>query len=79
MYIQRQRAILLEVCKLQLNIGPTYLQTLFQRVVHSYDMRINRKLLPPKCYTSTYGLKSFRYEGAKVWNEVCDILKDCKQ
>ncbi len=78
MYIQRQRAILLEVCKLQLNIGPTCLQTLFQRVAHSYDMRINGKLLQPKCYTSTYAIKSFRYGGAKVWNEVCDILKDCK-
>ena len=20
--------------------------------------------------------KSFRYEGAKVWNEACDLLKD---
>ncbi len=50
MCIQRQRAILLEVCKLQLNVGPTYRQTLFQRVAHSYDMRTNGKLLQPKCY-----------------------------
>ena len=39
---------LLKLCKLQVNIGPTYLQTLFQRVVHSYDMRINGKELQPK-------------------------------
>ena len=77
MYIQRQRAILLETCELQGNIDPTYLQTLFQRVTHSYDMRLNGKLLQPKCHTTTCGLKLFRYEGAKVWNEVCDLLKDC--
>ncbi len=23
-------------------------------------------------------LKSFRYKGAKVWNEVCDLSKDCR-
>ncbi len=78
MYIQRQRAILLEVFKLQLNISPAYLQTLFLRVAHSYDMDIKGKVLQPKCYTTIYGLKSFRYEGAKIWNEVGDILKDCK-
>ncbi len=37
MYIQRQMAIL-DVCKLQFNIGPTYLQTLLQRVTNCYDM-----------------------------------------
>ncbi len=58
MYVERQRIILLEVCILQRNIGPTYLQTLFQRVTHGYDMRVNRKLLQPKCCTTTYGLKS---------------------
>ncbi len=81
MYIQRQRAILLEVCKLQLNIGPTYQQTSgwFERVVHSYDIRINGKVLQPsKCYVTTYGLKSFRYEGAKIRNEVCDTSNDFK-
>ena len=73
MYIQHQRAILLGVCNLEL-IGPTYLQTLFQRVIHNYDMRQNGKLLQLKCYTTRYGFKAFRYEGAKVWNESCDLL-----
>ncbi len=41
-------------------------------------MRRNGKLLQPKCYTTTCGLNLFRYEGAKVWNEVCDLLKDCR-
>ena len=41
-------------------------------------MRQNGKLSQSECYTTTYGLKSFRYEGAKVWNEACDLLKDFK-
>ncbi len=41
-------------------------------------MRLNTKLFQPKCYITTYGLKSFRYEGSQVWNEVCDLLKYCR-
>ncbi len=44
LYIQREMAIFLEVKKLPRNIEPTYLQTLFQCVTQSYDMRLNGKL-----------------------------------
>ncbi len=78
MYIQRQRANLLEVCKLQRNIGPTYLQTTkFRRITHSNDMRLNGNILEPKCYRRYMWLTTVRYEGVKVWNEVRDLLKYC--
>ena len=35
---------------------------------------LNGRPLPPKCYTATYGLKSFRYEWVTLWSEVCDLL-----
>ena len=78
-YIQRQGAILLEVCKLQLIIGPTYLQTLFQRVAHSYNMRINGQQLQPKCYTSTYGLNRSDMKGQKYGMKYVTLQKIVKK
>ncbi len=67
MYIQHQRAIsfLRYANLLQCNIGPTYIQTMFQRVTHSYAVRLNRKLIQPKCYKRASKCVKC-YEGAKV-------------
>ncbi len=81
MYIQRQRAILLEVCKLQLNIGPTYPQTLFQSVTHSYDMRQNGKLTCSRAFVfsdsakdqSTISAVYLPYRYNKLYFDICDV------
>ncbi len=38
-------------------------------------MCLNGKLLQPKCNTATHVLISFRHEGAKLRNKICDLLK----
>ncbi len=38
--------------------------------------RNDRRLVQPKCRTETYGINSFRYQGAKVWNALDQKLKN---
>ena len=38
------------------------------------QMCLNGNLVQSKCYITTYGLISFKYEGTKMWNKVCAPL-----
>ena len=84
--VSRLKKILLEVFKTLQNKNPDYLNSLFVLNETPYDMRNNMSLTQPKRKTSTYGLRSFSYIGAKLWNDLdCSLenfhdmtLKDFK-
>ena len=47
---------------------PEYLKSIFVKKVVSYNLRNERILTMPKVKTTTHGIKSFHYFGAKIWN-----------
>ena len=74
LYIGRLRTIALEVYKLLNGHSPEYISDLIKLKNNSYDLCNSQSVVQPKCKTVTYGLKSFSYKGAKVWNTLpCNI------
>ncbi len=67
MYVQRLRAILIEVYKAYFNIGLNYMCDIFKKLNHVYSTR-NNMPIQPKCLGFNKGIDSFRYERARLWN-----------
>ena len=55
-------------------MNPQYLNDLFTRSPMVYNLRDSQRLIQPEFNTFTYGFRSFRYYGAKIWNSIpCNI------
>ena len=77
MVVQRQRLLLTEVFKILNKFVPKYNHDMFVRSDNSYLMRNKMALVQPVCKSVKYGLNSFRYQGAKLWNTIhCDVKCD---
>ena len=70
MYVSRMKSIGFEVFKCLRNCSPSYITDMFRISATPYATRDGTKLIQPKVYTTRNGLKSFRYQGAKIWNEL---------
>ena len=57
-----------ELFKILEGMAPDYLSELFVKADNHYDTRDKCKLIQPLKRTTTYGLRSFQYYGAHVWN-----------
>ena len=78
LYVERLKKLAVFVFKSKNKIGPASVHDLFTSKDVSYDLRDNSKLLQPKCNTSTFGLNSIKYSGAKLWNQDLPIeFKEC--
>ncbi len=55
---------------------PIYIRDLFGEKDKIYNLRSAVSLKQPKCNTVTYGLNSFRYKGAKIWNDLPNKIKN---
>ena len=64
-----------EIFKINNGIGPTYLKELCVAKNISHGMRNTLRLTQPKCNTTKYGLLSFRYQGANMWNRLPNDMK----
>ncbi len=49
---------------------------LFEEKDKIYNLRSTVSLKQPKCNIVTYGLNSFRYKGAKIWNDLRNKIKN---
>ena len=58
------------------NCSPSYITDMFLISAKPYDTRGGTKLMQPKVNTTRNGLKSFRYQGAKIWNELPTSIKN---
>ena len=67
----------IEVYKCINNLSPDYLCDLFEIKVNKYDMRDNRRIIQNRFKSINYGYNSFKYYGAKVWNELPSDVKSC--
>ena len=74
MLTRRIRVILLEVFKSIYMLNSDCLNDMFKIKDGNYSFRNTRKLLQPKKKTTTFGLRSIAYLGAKLWNDnVCNF------
>ena len=74
MLTRRIRVILLEVFKSINMLNSDCLNDMFKIKDGNYSFRNTRKLLQPKKKTTTFGLRSIAYLGAKLWNDnVCNF------
>ena len=69
------RCIALEIYKILDDKSPSYLKDIFNVKNIPYDLRDSNKLIQPLVKTVTYGIKSLRYFGAKLWNGLPTELK----
>ena len=61
------------------NNYPSYMKDMFTLRSVRYNLRGNYILSLPKPKTTTYGLHSFSYLSAKMWNSLSDDLRTCDQ
>ena len=76
MYVSRMKSIDFEVFKSLHNCSPSYITDMFRISATPYDTRDGTKLIQPKVNTTRNGFKSFRYQGAKIWNELPTSIKN---
>jgi len=57
---------------------PNYMRDMFTLHAVNYNLRGNYILSLPKPRTKAYGLNSFRYHSAKLWNALPEALRTCK-
>ena len=64
-----------EVYKIINKIGPTYNHSMFIQPKINYNHRKALPLLQTKWKTKRYGFYSFKYQGAKLWNNLSNNYK----
>jgi hypothetical protein len=50
--------------------SPSYLHDLINIKLQNYNFRSQETVVLPRVRTTRYGLKSFRYNAAQIWNEL---------
>ena len=73
--LNRLRVICTEVYKILNGIAPSYIQSLFVMNQPRYSSRRPLNLHLPRVNQTKYGLNSFRYEVAKLWNSLPEDIK----
>ena len=58
--------------------GPSFMWTFFERKHTKYELRTTNLLQIPERKTNTYGVNSFVFKGALLWNTLPDTIKKCK-
>ena len=74
--INRLRLMALTVFKSIKSLNPPCLNDIFSKKSVPYRMRDSCIIEQPKRRTTTFGLRSFSFAGAKVWNELPTYLKE---
>ena len=75
-FLCRLRFILLEVFKCLKKINPKCMNNLFEVKQHDHCLRDGTRLLQPKVRTTTHGLRTISYLGAKLWNDLPVHMKN---
>ncbi len=70
LYIGRLRNMVTEIFKTLHYSTPVYIRDFFEEKDKIYNLHSAVSLKQPKCNTLTYGLNSFQYKGAKIWNDL---------
>ncbi len=76
LYIGHLRNMSTEIFKALHGSTPIYIRDLFEEKDKIYNLRSTVSLQQPKCNTVTYGMNSFRYKVAKIWNDLPNKIKN---
>ena len=69
------KTVAIQMYKIKQQKVPIYVQEIFSRRESHYDIRDNDLFEIPRYKTVTYGRKSFRYYGAKLWANIPKEIK----
>ena len=75
LHISRMKLMAGEVFKIINNIAPSYLHDLISLKSSPYDFRSEKQAQIPRANSTRYGLRSFRYEAARIWNSLPNELR----
>ena len=68
--VKRLRSICTEIYKTTNDLNAPYMKELFIPRNSTYALRGSQNLSVPSVNQTTYGLKSIRYQGPKIWNSL---------
>ena len=68
--VKRLRSICTEIYKTANDLNAPYMKELFVPRNLTYALRGSQNLSVPRVNQTTYGLKSIRYQGPKIWNSL---------
>ncbi len=72
---QKFRTLTPKVYKAVNGMTPNYMQELFEVKEIPYNLRDPTRTIIPKSNSTTYGLKSLKHEGNKIWNRLSVDIK----
>ena len=78
MQIRQMHNLCIEICKTLSNLNPRYMQELFERNSSSYSTRRPNDLKIPRVNQTSYGSRSIKFEGAKLWNHLPEDTKSAE-
>ncbi len=76
LYIGLLRNMASELFKAFHGSTPIYIRDIFEEKDKIHNLCSTVYLKQSKCNTVTYGLNSFRYKGAKIWNDLPNKIKN---
>ncbi len=76
LYIVCLRNMVTEIFKALHGSTTIYIRDLFEEKDIIYNLHSSVSLTKTKCNTVTYGLNSFWYKGAKIWNDLPTEIKN---
>ena len=74
----RLKFMAIEVYKSANGLNPLYLNELFEINDTGYNLRDSHRFKQNKFETRTFGYRSFRYYGSKLWNSIPTEIKSAK-
>ena len=75
MKVRRMRYLCVEIYKTLNDLNPGYMKDIFQVQQSAYSTRRPYNIKVPRVNQTTFGTRSIRYEGAKIWNHLQNSLK----
>jgi hypothetical protein len=78
MYIHRKCLIVEQVYKIINSMAPPFNADFFEFRFTPYELRDSSIILQPRFSSQMYGFRSFRYQGAMLWNNLPPTMKSLK-
>ena len=78
MEVRRMRAPCVEIYKTLNNLNTNYMKDIFVKPDGRHSSRRPLNISVPRVHQATFGLKSIRYEGTKLWNALPESIKSAE-
>ena len=75
LYVSRMKTIGVEMNKCRHQLNPTFVSNMFSVPERMYNLRRGSQFVQPNVNTTTFGLNTLRYEGARIWNMIPEHIK----